>query len=745
MSEQSKRWKKDPAEATDHMVQAEEYSRIARHHEMETIGVAVPLSHYIWTLRRHMWKILAFVAFCLLATAIVTARLKPIYESTATIVIDRQAPAEVVGQDSSRSAAQNDAEQFLATQIKLIQSDAVVRPVAEQFHLLRQDDNSNGKGTEQERQTTGAPVTLSSLRVTRAPNTYLLLISYRSQDKDLAARIANAVAQSYLTHTYTLRIRSTTELSQFMEKQLDELKARMERSNSALAEFEKFLGVVNPSERTNILTSQLLQLNTEYTTVQAERIRKEAAWNAMRQGSVETAQVSSQGAALSRLTDDLNQARQRLALVKSTYGTKHPEYRKAASTVTELEREFEDSRENIGKRIEAEYRMSVDHEQMLEKAVARTKNEWDQVNLHSFEYQRLKEEADSNKALYDELIKKIQEADINAGFQNNNIRIADLARPASRPVFPDIKSSFFLSLLLSTLMAIGVALLLDSLDTTLRDQDETSRFLGIDVIGTLPADLNACQIRKITLAPVSRIGSVNVTPSAEDRTQARKDGYSAISGFEEAVRTIRNTIFLADIEQRIRSIMITSASPSEGKTTVATHLAIASAERGKRTLMVDGDLRQPSLHARFGFVPQIGLSSVLTDECKWKDAVLKVEGRKNLELLPSGPSSHRAADLIGPRLPELLDEFLKEYDLVILDSPPLLGFAECLQMASAADGVLIVCLAGETRRKAVAAVVSMLRKVRANVIGLVLNQVKPNTSPEAYPYYGYYRRGYDQK
>jgi len=221
----------------------------------------------------------------------------------------------------------------------------------------------------------------------------------------------------------------------------------------------------------------------------------------------------------------------------------------------------------------------------------------------------------------------------------------------------------------------------------------------------------------------------------------RNGYYGTTSSFEEAVRTIRNTILLSDFEGRLRSIALTSAAPSEGKTTIAAHLAIANADRGKRTLMVDGDLRRPSLHSKFGINPREGLSNVLTGEIPWQSALHPIEGRPNLTLLPAGPGSHRAADLIGPRLSSLLDEFNKEFDLVILDSPPLLGFAECLQIATAADGVLIVSLAAETKRKAVAAVVSTLQKLRANVIGVIMNQVGQNISSGSYSY-GYYHYGH---
>jgi len=701
----------------------------------------VPLSHYFWILRRHRWKILAFVATCVLATAIVSLRMTPIYESTATIDIDFEAPADVVGDSNNHSTSDlEDPETFIATQVKLIQSDAVLRPVAEQFHLLGQEDPNKKMNTERLQQNAAAPVSLGGLRVIRPSGTYLLQLSYRSSNPQLAADVANAVANSYVAHIYNIRIRSSASLSQFMEKQLEELKAKMEQSNLALSKFEKDLNVVNPEEKTNILSARLMQLNTDYTAAQGDRVAKEAAYNAMKSGSLEAAQISNQGESLAKLSDQLNQARQRFALVKATYGSNHPEYKKAASELAEIEKQFADARTNIAERIAVQYREALNREQILQKAVAETKGEWDSINANSFQYQQLKREADADKALYDELIRKIREANINAGFQNNNIRIADVARPAAGPVFPNLRLNLMLAFLISTFLAVLAAIISDSLDTTLRDPEEAGRFLGIDIIGAMPVDRTSALLPgNAAITATSR----SIVPNRNSSARY-KGAYAATSNFEEAMRTVRNTILLSDFDGRLRSIMLTSATPSEGKSTMAAHLAIANSDRGKRTLLVDGDLRRPSLHSKFGLNPSIGLSSVLNGEVRWQEAVLPIEDKTNLFFLPSGPGSHRAADLVGPRLSSLLDEFGKEYDLVILDSPPLLGFAECLQMATAADGVLIVSLAGQTKRKTVAAVVSTLRRVRANILGVVLNQVSQNTSADGYSYYGYYKYGYGE-
>src|SRR5208283_1980768 len=450
------------------------------------------------------------------------------------------------------------------------------------------------------------------------------------------------------------------------------------------------------------------------------------------------------GPELARLSEALNAAHQRFAVVKTTYGTSNPEYKKAASELAEVQGEFDATRRSISDRIAVEYQESLNREQMLAKNLAATKAEWDKLNSRSYEYRQLKQEADADRALYDELIKKIREADINAGFRNDNIRIADVARPALTPVFPNLRINLILAFIVSSFLALGGALALDRLDTTLRNPEEATRFLRTDVIAALPLDQGAAVLPKPAKPELADAALDQQNAASDSKGGRRKKYYRSISGFEEAVRTLRNTILLSDFEQRLRSIVVTSAEPGEGKTTLAVHLAAAHAARGKKTLIVDGDLRRPSVHAKFNIAQHEGLSNVLTGELNWRDVLHSIDGRPNLSILPAGPGSHRAADLIGPRLSELLDEFAKDFDLVILDSPPLLGFAECLQMASAADGVLIISRAGETKRKTVATVVSTLQRIRANIIGVVLNRVTQQTSSDGYSYYGYHY-GYQQK
>jgi len=696
---------------------------------------AVPLAHYLWILRRQRWKILSFVFACVTAVTIISVRLTPIFESTVTVDIDRQMPSAIIGQDAARSPL-NDADQFLATQVKLIQSDSVLRPVAQQYRLLDAEKESAAatpeRPTEAENE---APILLPKLKVTRPPNTYLLLISYRSPRPRLAADVANAVAHSYVEHTYNIRFKSSASLADFMEKQLEELKAKMERSSAALAQFERELNVINPEEKTSILSARLLQLNMEYTNAQTDRVRKESAWKSVQSGSIEAAQVSTQGENLKTLSAKLDEAHQKFADAKTHYGPNHPEYRKAAVQVEEIERQLQQSRKNAAQRVEVEYHESMNREDMLKKAVAETKAEFDRLNARSFEYQSHKREADADKTLYEELVRKIKEAGINAGFQNSSIRIADPARAALKPVFPNIKLNVLLAFLFSTLLAVGFAVLTDLLDSSVRDPEQVHTLFQADVLGSLPMVRNW---RHSLISTVAGESGVPALASGETAV-ARPD--RTVTGFEEAVRTLRNSILLGSFDRRLRSLMITSATPAEGKTTTAVHLAIAHAQQKHKTLLIDCDLRRPGVHSKLGINPESGLAAVLQNGMQWREKLVKMPDIEDLDILPTGYTTRRAADLIGRRLPEILEDAGSEYDLIIVDSPPVLGFPEPLQMAAAVDGVVMVAKAGETNRKTVGSALSTLQRVRANVVGLVLNSVTSNMS-DSYRYYGYYGKYY---
>lgn len=690
---------------------------------------ALPLSHYIWILRRHAVALIAFVLLAVGATYIVSSRLTPMYESTATLDVDRMIPTGVIGQDAvSSRVGVNDTDQFLSTQIEIIQSDSVLRPVAQRLHM---GASETGKPLTDSSRVKEAPIRFGGLRVTRPPKTFILRVTYRSPDPDFAAKVANAVAESYKQHLFDIRYQAANDLTGFMSKQLEELRAKMELSGAALAQFEKEFNIINPEEKTNVLASRLLQLNTEYTNAQADRIRKEAAENSVRGGSFEALEVSTQGDQIRLFAQRVGEEEEKFGLVKSQYGTNHPEYKKAAAHLADVQRQLEAMKANVAQRVEVEYKDALNREQMLRQARDEIKDEYDSINAHSFEYQARKRDADADKTLYDELTRKIKEGGINASFQNSSVRMADPARPALHPVYPRIGFNMLLAFLSSTLLGIGAVFISERLDHSLRDPEQIQRELQTEILGSLPV-------------VKSWRGHL---PSSSTNGAKHRPFFGSTAGaanvYEEAVRTLRDSILLPNGARRPRNLLITSATPREGKTTTAVHLAIAHSQQKRRTLLIDADLRRPGVYHHVGLKNESGLSNVINDEANWRDLLISPEGLPHLSVLQAGPPSRRAADGLGETLKGLLAEASGDFDLVICDAPPLLGFAETLQLASLVEGVVVVALAGQTERNAVGSVLTNLKRLRANVIGIALNEVRSDMS-ERYYYYGYYGKYYSR-
>jgi len=694
--------------------------------DQEGESSALPIAHYLWMLGRHKWRLLLFVSIAVASTIFVSSRLTPYYESTATIDVDRMAPNAVIGSEAtqSRAASVSDSDLYLSTQVSLIKSDSVLRPVLQKYPRIRPVVKKRDPIGDE------APVTLPYLAVTRPPKTYLLSIAFRSPDRQLAADVANAVAESYIKHAYAIRFQASGTQAVYMNRQLEDMRVKMELSSAALVQFEKELAVISPEEKTNILSARLLQLNTEWTNAQGDRLKKEAAANAVRTGSVDALEASLQGEQIRKLADKIGEENEKFATIKTQFGVRHPEYLKAATRQAQLQQEFENLKTSVTKRIESEYREALDREKGIQEAVAESKKEFDQLNAKSVQYKALKRDADSDKTLYDELNKKIKEAGINAGFQGSSIRLADPARPGRNPVFPNVRTNAILAFLISTFLGIVVIFVLENLDHTLKDPDQIQRQLQVEVLGALPV-VKAWR------------GHLPGVDAQGKQRELFGEGGSFANTYEEAVRTLRDSILLPNADRRPRSLLLTSATPREGKTTTAVHLAAVHSQQKRKTLIIDCDLRRPGVYHHVGIANDHGMSDVVNGDANWRELVQQPAGMPYLSVLPAGQPSRRAADGIGDTLRRVLAEATQEYDLVICDAPPLLGFAESLQIAALVDGVVVVALAGQTEKTAVASVITSLKRLRANVIGLALNEVRADMS-ERYYYYGYYGKYYSR-
>ena len=669
-----------------------------------------PLIFYVRAVRRR-WVMIALLSVALtVLVVLVCALLPPAYVGSTTIAIDRQAAPETIGENRLLSTGD---DQFMATQQNLLLADTILRPVAERYNLLEREHQLRRywfwrSSPQREKWIRNAPIVLKHLKVERRPNTYLLTISYRDRDPHVAAYAANAIADSYLRNIFETRIKEAGRLTSSMERQLIDLKEKMESTHRALMLYQRELGTADPEQKTAVLVARLQALNTENSVAQSDRISKEAVFREAKDGSLPEVEVSAQSTDLARDVEKLKVARANLALVGATYGDQHPEYRKAAAQVEEARAAVDESRRNVSSRIGVDYRQALVRERMLSAAVTETKQQVDSLTAQSFDYLQLKHEAEAAERIYEDLFAKIKQSGINSELQNNIIRLADSARPPARAAFPNWPLIVVLSLAFFLLSGAAYVISAELTDVTAREAEAVEEALDVPVVCSLP-QVSDMQLR-LALGPDGlRI--------AGSRWRGLQGGF-----FDEGVRHLRGYLMLSLQPNEPKSVLFTSALPGEGKSTLALSLAMVNAEQGKRTLLIDADLRQPTIEKLVRMEPDAGLAEVLAHRSHWSSATRQVPGRPNLFILGTGLPLPLALALIGPQMRGILTQAAKEFDLVVLDSPPLLGCAETLELAAAADVTVLTARSGQTPMKALRGAVEILRRVNAPIAGIVLNE-----------------------
>jgi polysaccharide biosynthesis transport protein len=685
------------------------------------------LTDLMRVLQRQRWKLLAFIGTALAAAVAMQFAVPRLFEATALVKIDRHQVAVITEQAQQQSGPSDDMDQIVTTVVELAKSDPVLRPVAERYNLLEVEKQTAGLKPDEIVRLREAPIELKRLKVTRPPNTYLLRITYRAHDPQLAAAVANAVAESLVLHANDSATRSMEQASIAIDGGLASLRDKMDKSDGKLASYQSQLGVVDPEQHVSIPRSQLVELNNELTAVQTERANREAVLQVLNNsGSLATAQAID---ALRSIPDNtlneavvrLDAARQQFASARSFYGENHPEYAKARQQVEELTRQLNELVASAKDRANAALQAVKAREARLRVLVTAARAQVDGQQPSTLEYDRVRGEAESDRKLYESLLDRNMVAGINRQFDNATLQVYAEARPPLMHIFPKLSVDLPVALVLSTLLGVLAAVLANALDTTFERPEDVAEQLRIDVLAAVPATR---QLPSITPTPPSMFG-VKIPAQTTAHSTAR---------FTEAILTLRTALNLAVEDGRLRSVAVTSALHGEGKSTTSAQLARAVAQVGKKVLLVEADMRRPTLHKAFEVALTPGLSEVLEGEQLYRDSIVALDP-PGLFMLPAGPISRRAADLVSLSFSSILAKVSREFDLVLIDCPPVLGAAEAQEIAGMADGALLVIKASGTSGKAVSAALSSLIRNRAHVLGLVMNQVRNAGSNYSYYYY----------
>jgi capsular exopolysaccharide synthesis family protein len=727
-------------------------------------GSEFHLSEYLGIVRKRARLIILCVAVALSVAAIRSLMAKPTYRAVVTVNIgkDQSTPYDV----SDRMVLYSwwDPE-YLPTQTRLIQSREIAERVIRRLNLLQNPEYnpSARQGTSKEelaqaeaRLTAAASGLQGGVGVTPIKGTNLVEVSFIGLSPKLAADIANAVAESYIDWSLESKYATLGKAERFIGAQVEQLKSEIGEKERELQSYGREKGIVSTERETNITLQNLESLNKDYASAVADRVAKQARF------------TEYQNARPEALADNLSPAvsamSQEQAKLEREYAEKLSMFKPEWPAMQQLKAQIEKGRANLDASItqtvtrerenaRTEYLTALRREQELQRVLQGQKSDAMDQNSASIEYNNLYTEVQTKRQLLDGLLKRQNEMEMTSRLQTervSNIRIVDRALPPGGRFSPSYSKNMMTALMLGLLAGCGLAFLLEYLDRSLRTIKQVEQYLKLPALGLIPMvgdqglgsygygygyGYGLKRRRKKKKEPPSELQkevagvSIELIPHVKPR-----------STVAEAYRAIRTALLLSRAGG-VKTIVVSSSLPGEGKTSTSANLAIVLAQLGKRTLLIDGDLHKPRQHEVFRVSNRLGLVSVLAENVKLSDVIVKT-AIPSLELLPAGPLSPNPSGLLASEMmAALLAEVAASYDYVILDSPPVSAVADAIVIGNRTDGLVLCVEGGRTPREIVARVRDKLVRANVRILGVLINNLEEKSYDYGY-YYNYYTGGY---
>jgi polysaccharide biosynthesis transport protein len=694
--------------------------------------------------RKH-WRISALFAAVLMATVIVvTFTMKPIYTPVARIEVDP--PGEQFSLDGGSS--ESDSE-YLETQAQNLKGDSLAMDVIHRLHLDQNPEmvhsvsqpKSGDPGAYQ--LSPGEYAALRSLRahltVKRDTASRLISVSFTSHDPRLAALVTNTLVGAFIDNTYQDRHNAIMKSSEWLARQLDDIRGRMVESSRSLADFQKSIGVADVDSNKSTFTEQMIELNRQLTLAQADRIQLEALLKSVQAGSPDVLPEIRNNPVVQQLSTKLAEQRAELSQAKVIYGTNHPNVKKLQSQVDELQSELEAQKADVLGSIRTSYSAARARENLMDSEIKGASSQLSQMGR----YNDLKKEAQTNSELYNTLYAKVKEAGIAAASKSSNLRLVDEAHVLDAPTGPDRPLIILVGIMASLLGGVGLAFLREQFDTRIFTPEDVRDWVGTHNIAVMPLFLSS-NLKPLQIPSVTRDGEPAIVAGSASGNGRLPPGVSFLldrphSPEAEALRSLHTSVMLSSPGNPPQVLLVVSSLPGEGKTTVAVNLAMAMAQHGT-TCLVDADLRRGRVAASLGVPNQPGLTDVLSGTHPLNRVLVHIPSMPNLSVVPAHAGSAKAGQLVcSDRMRTVLDELRKEFKFVIVDSAPILPFADCRALSNLTDGLIFVGRSGITTRDLIRQSLELLDQVHAApVLQFVVNAADIKS-----PQYRYYRYGYD--
>jgi capsular exopolysaccharide synthesis family protein len=575
---------------------------------------------------------------------------------------------------------------------------------------------------------------LGNLKVDSVRDTRLLRITFTHTDPEIAAIVSNGVAQNFIDYNFLNKTQHFASASAWLEDSTRKLKARVQEAEQKLANYSRQHNIISLEGKENLTAERLARMHSQIMQAETDRILKHSLYQEVQQGRVAQLPEAFADPKTAALRKSLNDLAVLAAQHGVKFGAKHPKSIEIQQQMATIQEQIDSNRSTLEDKLKADYERAIRDEESLRTAFDRAKADAVQQNQAAIQYSILQQDQATSKALYDDFLKKTSQASVQLAEQYNNVRLIEAADVPGGPVGPNRRTPILMWLFLSLGLGVGLAWLLENLNTKVRSIEDVNRSVQLPVLAAIPS-LSEDSLSTIRTGLHRLKNGDNSNSEALD--QARKPISPTIlkdfTAADEAYRMLRTSILLSTAGCPPRTIMITSAQPGDGKTTTVINTAIAFTQLKTEVLIIDCDMRRPMIHKLAHLEKQKGLSTLLSGGGNVADFI-RPTPIPYLSILPCGLTPPNPSELISSEsMSRLLNFLANRYKYILVDSPPLITVTDSLILSTMVDGVILVARSGKNKSETLRRAFHNLTRVRARVLGIILNDL--NVRGEDYDYY----------
>jgi polysaccharide biosynthesis transport protein len=697
----------------------------------------ISITQFWRVLQKRRWLVIGSLAAVVLLVTAVSLVLPKRYDASSRLLLDLEGSQDL-GLDQVVMPIGIDLDTKLQTQIRIVQSDTIAVSVIKQLGLHHNPGFAGKLAAAPEHEFDSLDLRTRArlmndlhryLNVQLIPKTEIIEIHFRSGDPKLAADVANAVANTYIEHNFQTKYRATQQTSEWLTKQLDDVRKNAEAAQEKVISYQKKTGLLGTDESHNIIIDKLELLNKALSDVEGDRIVKEAKYRiAMTENPELIANVAPESL-LGALYKQRAESRSEYAQLAAKYGAAYPRVVQLQSQLSELDSSITEEIAKVSETLRTEYQAALKSEQMLQATFEKQKDDAYKMNQDAIQYGIMRREVESSRDLYEGLLKKLKEAGILAGLKSSNINIVDQASVPVEPVEPRILLNIGLGCIGGVLFGLALAFVAENVDSSIRTPEDIEAYCSLPSLGIIPS---VAITRPDRTAQKSLVGTrppqLILPVTMEHRN----------SGIAEAFRALRTSLLLSSPGAPPQVILVTSAMMQEGKSFTSLNLAVVLSQTGQKVLLVDSDMRRPAINKYLGISTNRGLSACLAGTEDSAAMIMPIEEIPGIHIMPAGHMPPYPSEMLASEaMPRLVQRWREEFRYIVIDTPPVLAVTDAVVCARIADAVVLVARSEKTGRQSLVRARDLLKKAHANIAGVVVNDLSFD-SVEYRQYYGYY-------